>query len=284
MKNEVIKGRTLEIIKTEANAKVDEMNKTKDLTARLALDVEIDKLVKEYDKLALLSVYATAKAADLPIMALAKACTYSTIRKVKTPGEEVVDGVVKPVDVYSLSDKESNLNILKFIKWLEERNYKMPSGWIARMSAVKANIIDQWQAFDKAQDEHIFRIGQLKRLLQDMVDDMGMMKTEQGNNALRATSAHARTMLKYANKKTGVQTGETLTPKIWDELLMSVLNSIASGAAFENTYGGTAVFEKEPAPAEETTEASEATATEAPATTEESAPATTPATEESVAQ
>lgn len=268
MKNEVT-GRTLETIKAEANAKIDELNKAKDLSARLVLDVEIDKLVKEYDKLALLTVYAAAKAEALPVMALAKTCTYSTIRKVKTPGEEVVDGVVKAVDVYSLADKESVLNILKFIKWLEERNYKMPTGWQSRMSAVKANIIDQWQAFDKAQDEHIFKIGQLKRLLQDMVDDMGMVKTEQGNNALRATSAHARTLLKYANKKTGVQTGETLTPKIWDELLMSVLNSIASGAAFENTYGGTAVFKEE------------TTASETPATTEESpAQAEAPATEE----
>lgn len=266
MKKNEVNGRTLEIIKAEANAKVDEMNKTKDLTARLVLDAEIDKLVKEYDKLALLTVYASAKAEALPIMALAKVCTYSTIRKVKTPGEEIVDGVVKPVDVYSLADKVSTLNILKFIKWLEERNFKMPLGWQSRMSAVKANIIDQWQAFDKAQDEHIFRIGQLKGLLQVMVDDMGMMMTEKGNNALRATSAHARTMLKYANKKTGVQTGETLTPKIWDELLMSVLNSIASGAAFENTYGGTAVFEKESATAD-TTEATEESAV-APATEE----------------
>lgn len=282
MKNVETKGRTLEIIKAEANAKVDEMNKTKELSARLTLDVEIDKLVKEYDKLALLTVYASAKAEDLPIIALAKVCTYSTIRKVKTPGEEVVDGVVKPVDVYSLSDKVTVLNILKFIKWLEERNYKMPTGWQSRMSAVKANIIDQWQAFDKAQDEHIFRIGQLKRLVQDMVDDMGMMKTEQGNNALRATSAHARTLLKYANRKTGVQTGDTLTPKIWDELLMTVLNSIASGAAFENTYGGTAVFEKETATAEDAPATAETT--EAPATAEAEAPAeTAPAVTEAVA-
>ena len=74
-------------------------------------------------------------------------------------------------------------------------------------------------------------------------------------------------MLKYATKKTGIQSGETLTPKIWDDLLMTLLNSIASGAAFENTYGGSAVFkeeteETEEAPAQETAEASEAPATE----------------------
>lgn len=266
MKNNEVKGRTLEIIMAEANAKVDALNKERDFEKRISLEVEIDKLCKEYNSLSMLTVYAECRAEALPIMALAKACTYATISKKKSQVDDVIEGVVKKVDAYSLNESHSNLNILKYIKWLEERNFKMPKGWIIRMSAAKADIIDQWQAFDKAQDEHIFKIGQLKRLLQDMVNDMGFIEGEKGNNALRVTSAHARTMLKYANKKTGTQSGETLTPKIWDDLLMSVLNSIASGAAFENAYGGTAVFKEETATEE--APASEAT-TEAPAAAEE---------------
>jgi hypothetical protein len=80
-------------------------------------------------------------------------------------------------------------------------------------------------------------------------------------------SAHAKTVLKYSNRKTGVLTGETLTPKIWDDLLLTTLHSVATGAAFENTYGGSAVF-KEETTAEETTEDSEATTAETPATQE----------------
>jgi hypothetical protein len=62
-------------------------------------------------------------------------------------------------------------------------------------------------------------------------------------------------VLKYSNRKTGVLAGETLTPKIWDDLLLTTLHSVATGAAFENTYGGAAVFKEETtadeAPAEE---------------------------------
>lgn len=235
-------GRTLEVILAEANAKVEALNDANTMDERLTLEAELDKLTKEYEKLSLLTAYATAKAEPQPIMALAKVCTYGTIAKKKTPSEKLVGGVAKKVDVYSIQERDSKLNILKFIKWLEERNFKMPKGWQTRMSAVKADIIDQWQAFDKSGEEHTFKITQLKRLLQAMVNDMGFIPGEKGGNTLVAKSAHARTMLKYANRQTGVQKGETLTPKIWDDLLMTVLNSIAAEALFENTYGGTAVF------------------------------------------
>lgn len=238
-------GRTLEVILAEANAKVEALNNEQSLDKRLTMEAELDAMTKEYDKLSLLTVYAAAKAETHPIMALAKVCTYTTISKKKTPGEKLVDGVAKKVDVYSVQEKDSSLNILKFIKWLEERNFKMPKGWQSRMSAVKADIIDQWQAFDKAGTEHTFKITQLKRLLQAMVNDMGFIPGKNGNNTLVAKSEHARTMLKYANRKTGVLKGETLTPKIWDELLMSVLHSIATNAVFENAYGGTAVFKED---------------------------------------
>lgn len=261
MKNEVT-GRTLETIMAEANNKVDALNKEKDLEKRLTLEAEVDKLCKDYNDLSLLTAYATARAEKLPIMALAKACTYATISKKKSLGDEVVDGVAKKVDVYSLTERESSLNILKFIKWLEDRNFKMPKGWQANMSAVKADIIDQWQAFDKSGDEHKFKIGQLKRLMQTMVNDMGFIEGEKGNNALVVKGEHAKTVLKFSNRQTGVQSGDTLTPKIWDTLLMTVLNGIATGAAFENTYGGSAVFKEETEATEEAPEATEEPKTE----------------------
>lgn len=74
---------------------------------------------------------------------------------------------------------------------------------------------------------------------------MGIIKGEKGNNALIAKTEHAKFLLKYANRKTGVTAGETLTPKIWDGLLMSVLHSISLSKPFENTYGGAAVYKEE---------------------------------------
>ena len=239
--NEVKNGRTLEIIAAEADAKVDALNKEQELSKRITLESEVDGLVKEYNELSMLTAYATAKAEELPIIALAKACTCVNISKKKTPSIELVEGVAKRVEVVSIQTKDSALNILKFIKWLEERNFKMPADWRTNMSAVKADVIDQWQAFEKSGDEHTFKIGQLKRLLQTMVNDMGFIPGEKGNNALVVKGAHAKTVLKYANRKTGVLAGETMTPKIWDDLLMTVLHSVATGGAFENTYGGSAV-------------------------------------------
>lgn len=250
MKNSEVKGRTLEIIMAEADAKVDALNKEQDLSKRISLESEVDGLIKEYNELSMLTAYATAKAEPLPIIALAKVCTCANIAKKKTPSIELVEGVAKRVEVLSIQKKDSALNILKFIKWLEERNFKMPDGWRANMSAVKADVIDQWQAFEKSGDEHTFKIGQLKRLLQTMVNDMGFIAGEKGNNALVVKGAHAKTVLKYASRKTGVMSGETMTPKIWDDLLMTVLHSVATGGAFENTYGGASVS-KDDAPAED---------------------------------
>lgn len=255
-KNEAVTVRTLEIIAAEADAKVDALNAEQEVSKRITMEAEVDKLVKDYNELSLLTAYAAAKDEELPIIALAKACTYVTIGKKKTPTIELVEGVAKRVETFSIQSKDTNLNILKFIKWLEDRNFKMPAGWIARMSAVKADVIDQWQAFDKAGDKATFKIGQLKRLLQTMVNDMGFIPGEKGNNALIVKSAHAKTVLKYSNRKTGVLAGETMTPKIWDDLLLTILHSVATGAAFENTYGGSAVFKEETTaeetPAEET--------------------------------
>ena len=249
-----ITGRTLETIMAEANAKVDTLNKELDMSKRFTLEAEVDKLVKDYNELSLFTAYGNAKAQDLPIIALAKACTYPKIGKKKTSSTEVVEGVIKRVDTFSITESSANLNVLKFIKWLEDRNFKMPKDWLAHMSDAKANIIDQWQAFDKSGDEHKFKIGELKRLLQTMVNDMGFIKGENGNNALIVKGEHAKTMLKYSNRQTGVQSGDTLTPKIWDDLLLTLLNGVATGKAFENTYGGTAVFKEETAEAEASTE------------------------------
>lgn len=245
MKNEATTIRTLEIIAAEADAMVNDLNTEQELEKRVSMEAKVDGLVKEYNELSLLTAYAAAKAEALPIIALAKACTYVTISKKKTISVDLVDGKAKRVETFSIQSKDTNLNILKFIKWLEDRNFKMPAGWITRMSAVKADVIDQWQAFDKAGDKATFKIGQLKRLLQAMVDDMGFIPGDKGNNALVVKSAHAKTVLKYSNRKTGVLSGETLTPKIWDELLLTTLHSVATGAAFENTYGGSAVFKEE---------------------------------------
>lgn len=269
MKNNEVKGRTLEVIMAEANAKVEELNKERDVEKRITLEAELDKLTKEHNELSLLTAYATAKAEALPIIALAKACTYATISKKKTPGDVLVDGAIKKMDIFSISEKDTNLNILKFIKWLEDRNFKMPKGWITNMSAVKAEIIDQWQAFDKSGDEHSFNKKQMRRLTQTMVNDMGFIEGEKGGNALVVKNEHINPMIKFANKKTGVQSGKTLDTKTWDDMLLTLLNGLATGAVFENSYGSSAVFKEEIITTEEAPAEQNAESTEAPATAEE---------------
>ncbi len=237
--------KTLAEILAAANEKVDNLNKTEDQELAKTLESEVEGLVQDYNDLSLLTVYCDCKSHELPIMELAKTCTYHKISKTSKAGYEVRDGVVKKVYTYSINESNANLNVLKFIKWLKDRNFKMPADWTMHMSAVKANIIDQWKAFDADEEGYKFHINELKRLLQIMVDDMGFIAGEKGANALKVKSAHVRTILKFANKQTGVQTGETLTSKIWDDLLLSVLNSVAANKAFENVYGGSEIYKDE---------------------------------------
>lgn len=271
MKNTItenMKGRTLEVILADIDAKVDALNAEKEMGKRITLESEVEGLTKEYNDLSLLTVYATCKAEALPIMALAKVCKYTTVSKKKSPSIELVDGASKRVEVFSVSKKDTVLNVLKFIKWLEERNFKMPDGWIGRMSAVKAEVIDQWKAFDASQDEHVFNKKKLRRLTQAMVNDMGFIPGEKGGNALVVKNEHINSLIKYANEKTGVQSGKTLSAKNWDGHLMTILNGLATGAVFENSYGSAAVYKDDAvASTEEGAEAeSETTATTEEAT------------------
>ena len=258
MKKNETTVRTLETIKEEAYAKVDALNKETDAKKSEILEAEIDGLVKEYNDLSMLTAYSSAKAHELPIIELARICTYHKISKRSKGDYEVVDGLVKKVTVFSINESDTNLNVLKFIKWLKDRNFKMPADWQKNMSAAKANIIDQWKAFDACHDEHSFKIKPLKALLQTMVDDLGFIAGEKGNNALVVKSDHVKPILKYANKQTGVQLGSTLDGKVWDTLLLTLLNSLATGKVFENTYGSTEVYnddDAEEAPAEDATPA-----------------------------
>lgn len=275
---ENIKGRTLEVILADIDAKVNTLNAEKEMGKRITLESEVDGLLKEYNDLSLLTAYATCKAEALPIMALAKMCKYTTLGKKKTPTNELQeDGTSKRVEVFAVTKKDTTLNVLKFIKWLEERNFKMPEGWIGRMSAVKAEVIDQWKAFDKSQDEHVFNKKRLRKLTQAMVNDMGFIPGEKGGNALVVKNEHINPMIKYANEKTGVQSGKTLSAKNWDGHLMTILNSLATGAVFEDSYGSAAVYKDDAVASTEDGTEAEATA---PDTTQE-APATAPAEEAS---
>lgn len=254
--SENMQGRTLEVIVSDINTKVDALNAEKEMAKRITIEAEVDGLIKEYNDLSLLTAYATCKAEAMPIMALAKMCKYSTVSKKKTPSIELVDGASKRVEVFAVTKKDTVLNVLKFIKWLEERNFKMPEGWIGRMSAVKAEVIDQWKAFDDSQgDEHVFNKKKLRRLVQAMVNDMGFIPGEKGGNALVVKNEHINTLIKYANEKTGVQSGKTLSAKNWDGHLMTILNGLATGAVFENSYGSASVYKDDAVTADDGSEA-----------------------------
>ena len=272
MKNTItenMQGRTLETILTDINTKVDALNDEKEVGKRITMEAEVDGFIKEYNELSLLTAYAACKAEALPIMALAKMCKYTTVSKKKSPSNELVDGVSKRVEVFSVNKKSTDLNVLKFIKWLEERNFKMPEGWIGRMSAVKAEVIDQWKAFDASQDEHVFNKKKLRRLTQAMVNDMGFIAGEKGGNALVVKNEHINSLIKYANEKTGVQSGKTLSAKNWDGHLMTILNGLATGAVFENSYGSAAVYKDDAVASTEEDAEADTTQTETTAPAEE---------------
>ena len=237
---------TLAGILTEVNGIVDKLNENNVTEAeRMELEKSYKDLCKSYAETSLLTAYAHARKHAQPIIELARLETYPTIKVTMKPDVEVKDGEKIVVRVYSVDTSTATHNILAFIKWLQARNVKMPVDWIPHMSAVKANILDQWKAYDEAKgDTAVFDFKSLKTILQPMVDDMGFIKGKKGGNALVATKEHAQTLLKFANELTGTTSGTTLSPKNWDKLLMSLLHSLATSKAFQNEYGSTAIYKE----------------------------------------
>lgn len=263
----IIEGRTMTAVLAELNASVDRYNLSTDSNERVALIVEHKKLVEEYNTLSLLSAYAKCMEAEKPLVALAKAYYYDTISTKDTPHNEVVNGVQTSTVTRSVVEKDTKLNISKFIEWTEEKNRGVAAArdWRAKVEAARAVVEDEWKKFFAAGgDTHAVSITATKRAIQAMFDGLVFIKAENSDkNAIVANGKIAKWAIAFANSRKDAKIdgkvnviGQVLPKATWNTMQLDILHMAVTGKDFEIVYG-------DPEEAEENSE--EATAAEAAA-------------------
>lgn len=238
MAKKISNERTMAVVMSELQDKVDKYNLEKDAGKRNALEVECKNLVEEYNEMALLDAYATFKAEADPMVALAKAYTYMTISVKAAPHKEMVDGVKKVVVTMGLTtDKPKLLNAAKFIEWMAERNVPVTArtDWRKRVNDAHKVLIDQWKSF--IEDGTDFKVGALKTALQDMVDAFIMLEGENGKNAYIVTSKLTRSIIAFCTSRKDGLKGTIAAKNTWDRLQMDILHAVVTRKDFEITYG-----------------------------------------------
>lgn len=238
MAKKISNERTMAVVMSELQDKVDKYNLEKDAGKRNALEVECKNLVEEYNEMALLDAYATFKAEADPMVALAKAYTYMTISVKAAPHKEMVDGVKKVVVTMGLTtDKPKLLNAAKFIDWMAERNVAVTAraDWRKRVNDAHKVLIDQWKSF--IEDGTDFKVGALKTALQDMVDAFIMLEGENGKNAYVVTSKLTRSIIAFCTSRKDGLKGTIAAKNTWDRLQMDILHAVVTRKEFEIAYG-----------------------------------------------
>lgn len=244
----IIEGRTMATVLAELNNSVDAYNLSTDSNERVAMIVEHKKLVEEYNTLSLLSAYAKCMEAEKPLVTLAKDYYYGTISTKDTPHNEVVNGVQTSTVTRSVVEKDTKLNVAKFIEWTEEKNRGVAAdkGWKSKVEAARAAVEDEWKKFFAAGgDTHAVSISATKRAVQAMFDALVFIKAENSDkNAIIANGKIAKWAIAFANTRKDskvdgkiIITGQVLPKATWNTMMLDLLHAAVTGKDFEITYG-----------------------------------------------
>lgn len=230
--------RTMQVVMSELKDKIDRYNLETNAAKRNTLEVECKNLVAEYNEMSLLDAYATFKAEDDPMVALAKAYTYDVISAKATSHQEMVDGVKKSIVTMVLDENRTKLlNAAKFIEWMAERNVPVTArtDWKKRVNDAHKELISQWKSF--IEDGTDFKVGALKTALQDMVDAFIMLEGENGKNAYVVTSKLTRSIIAFCTSRKDGLKGTIAAKNMWDRLQMDILHAVVTRKEFEIAYG-----------------------------------------------
>lgn len=244
-----VKNRTMSIVLEELNNSVDKYNESSDAIERVQLATEHKKLIAEYNELSLLSAYAGFMKAEVPVMALAKAYYYNTVKTHDTVHNEVVDGVQTSSVTRSVKEDIKKLDVTKFIEWTEERNKSVAAikGWKAEVGAARRSIENEWKKFFASKsDEKKLSIGSVKKATQKAFDAIVFVPCEndKDKNAIIANSDIAKVLIAFANKlqdkfiegKLKLE-GTILHPQTWSMLLLTALHMAVENKNITLAYG-----------------------------------------------
>lgn len=249
MKN--TENRTMSLVLNELNESVDKYNLATDAAEKVQLSVEQKNLVAEYNELSLLHAYATFMAAELPVVALAKAYYYDTV-SVKDNAHNEVDPItqaMKSTVTRSVNDGKKKLDVAKFIEWTAERNKCVAAdrSWRAEIGAARVSIENEWKRFFASKaDKKDISIGSVKRATQKAFDAIVFVPCEndKSKNAIIANGDVAKMLIAFANKlqdsfvdgKVNIK-GTILHPTTWNGLLLTALHLAVEDKTYEVSYG-----------------------------------------------
>lgn len=258
-KNEV---RTLSVILNEANVKAAEYNNLREGDpARADLDVAVNNLVKEYNELSLLTVYAKCMATELPIKTFAETYSWNRLSRTIKPTPVVLpDGSKLKEGKMSLNDSDAVLELSKFIKWAADSNHQITHSkdWEEKVREANKAIKAEWKKFFASNgDTHSMSKRKLKAAMQNMFDALIFIPTAKGENSVVANAAVANLVFGGANKLNTTadisdKHMDVLPDNYWKILQMLSLNMAVTGKELLVDYNeGEEVPASEPAKTEE---------------------------------
>ena len=238
--------RTMNVILDDLNNTVKAHNEL-DLgnVTRTTLLKNANDLVKEYNELSMLTLYAECADAALPVKAFVEAGVYKT-KKLKRNEEKVPDkdGVLHLVISYTVEDSTGDLDLTKFLEWAAAMGKKdtNTTDWRIKMAAVKDAIKKSYrQTLNSNAESNTISVKALKTLIQDMFDALIFIPTEKGENSVVATNSIAKIFREFATQTNtkladSENIGSILTGKVWNTLVMKNLKSAVTGKKLIVTF------------------------------------------------
>lgn len=250
-------GRTLDTIRAELEAKVDQYNLTSDAVERSDLRDAMKKLTAEWNEGSLLTVYANCMGKDQPLLAFGVEYTYPTISTKDAPHSQMVNGVKTTVFTCIIEEGVKQMSLPKFLAWAKEGNHHIVADkeWDKKWTAAHAEVNAQWKRiFNTKADNTELKIGQMKKKLQELFDSLLFIAAEggSGKNALVATGDHAKYALGLANErkvdlKTKAQKIQSMSTQMWDKIGMDIFHQICAKKSYEVIIGDEESEEDKPA-------------------------------------
>ncbi len=240
-------GRTLEIIRNELMAKVDQYNLSTNADERAELEVAMKALVEEWNELSLLTAYSSFLDDAQPLVAFGRAYTYATISTKDNKHKEVVNGVKRSVSTRSVEDGFRQMSVTKFLAWAKESNRVLAADnlWIAKWGAAREEVNKQWKRIFSSKGENSeLKIGQMKRALQNLFDALVFIEAEggSGKNAMVATGDMAKYALGVSNVRkvdlaSKTQKVQNMSTQLWEQIGMDIWHQVCANKSYTIVIG-----------------------------------------------
>ncbi len=228
-KNITTEGKTMEQILEELKLAVDKHNDSKDVSERVKLKYEAEKLVEAYNKASMLTGYAECLVAENPMLAFIQKYQYPVVSAGIKKGE---------TDMTIKTDGKAVFDLWNFVDWCAGRNQQITVAldWKSKANVARDTLKAQVEKYIEKGTK--MDVGALKKDLQSMFDSIVMKPGKDGNNAVIATSKNVRTIhMTCGTLNIKTFTAKFVAEKSWRAQVFAFLNRAVEGKDFTHVYG-----------------------------------------------